>query len=276
MANQTFTDGPTLNDGVKMPWLGLGVWKTKEGEEVIQSVKSAIAAGYRSIDTAAIYGNEEGVGQAIRESGVSRDELFITTKVWNDDQGYEKTLQAFETSRKKLGLDIVDLYLVHWPGKDKYLDTWKALIHLQKEGLVRSIGVSNFQIRHLQHIIEETGVVPVVDQVELHPLLSQRELLGYARENNIVLEAWSPLMQGNLDQPVLAQIAEKYGKTTAQVILRWDIQNDVIVIPKSIKEHRIRENAGIFDFELSAEDMAAIDGLNQNKRFGSNPDEVLF
>lgn len=276
MANQTFTDGPTLNDGVKMPWLGLGVWKTKEGEEVIQSVKSAIAAGYRSIDTAAIYGNEEGVGQAIRESGVSRDELFITTKVWNDDQGYEKTLQAFETSRKKLGLDIVDLYLVHWPGKDKYLETWKALIHLQKEGLVRSIGVSNFQIRHLQHIIEDTGVVPVVNQVELHPLLSQKELLGYARDNHIVLEAWSPLMQGNLDQPALAQIAEKYGKTTAQVILRWDIQNGVIVIPKSIKDHRIRENAGIFDFELSAEDMAAIDGLNQNKRFGSNPDEFLF
>ncbi|MDH6671518.1 diketogulonate reductase-like aldo/keto reductase [Paenibacillus sp. LBL] len=276
MANQTFTDGPTLNDGVKMPWLGLGVWKTKEGEEVIQSVKSAIAAGYRSIDTAAVYGNEEGVGQAIRESGVSRDELFITTKVWNEDQGYEKTLQAFETSRKKLGLDFIDLYLVHWPGKDKYLDTWKALIHLQREGLVRSIGVSNFQIRHLQHIMEDTGVVPVVNQVELHPLLSQKELLGYARENHIVLEAWSPLMQGNLDQPLLAQIAEKYGKTTAQVILRWDIQNGIIVIPKSIKDHRIRENAGIFDFELSAADMAAIDGLNQNKRFGSNPDEFLF
>ncbi|KOP65226.1 glyoxal reductase [Bacillus sp. FJAT-18019] len=276
MANHIFTDGPTLNNGVTMPWLGLGVWKTKEGEEVIQSVKSAIAAGYRSIDTAAIYGNEEGVGQAIRESGVSRDELFITTKVWNDDQGYEQTLQAFETSRKKLGLDFLDLYLVHWPGKDKYLDTWKALIHLQKEGLVRSIGVSNFQIRHLQHIIEDTGVVPVVNQVELHPLLSQKELLSYARENGIVLEAWSPLMQGNLDQPTLVEIAEKYGKTVAQVILRWDIQNGVIVIPKSVKEHRIRENAGIFDFELSAEDIAVIDGLNQNKRFGSNPDEVLF
>lgn len=276
MANHIFTDGPTLNNGVTMPWLGLGVWKTKEGEEVIQSVKSAIAAGYRSIDTAAIYGNEEGVGQAIRESGVSRDELFITTKVWNDDQGYEQTLQAFETSRKKLGLDFLDLYLVHWPGKDKYLDTWKALIHLQKEGLVRSIGVSNFQIRHLQHIIEDTGVVPVVNQVELHPLLSQKELLSYARENGIVLEAWSPLMQGNLDQPTLVEIAEKYGKTVAQVILRWDIQNGVIVIPKSVKEHRIRENAGIFDFELSAEDMAVIDGLNQNKRFGSNPDEFLF
>lgn len=276
MANHIFTDGPTLNDGVTMPWLGLGVWKTKEGEEVIQSVKSAIAAGYRSIDTAAVYGNEEGVGQAIRESGVSRDELFITTKVWNDDQGYEQTLKAFETSRKKLGLDLIDLYLVHWPGKDKYLDTWKALIHLQKEGLVRSIGVSNFQIRHLQHIIEETGVIPVVNQVELHPLLSQKELLSYARENHIVLEAWSPLMQGNLDQPTLVKIAEKYGKTVAQVILRWDIQNGVIVIPKSVKEHRIRENAGIFDFELSAEDMAVIDGLNQNKRFGSNPDEFLF
>ncbi|MEK3732309.1 MULTISPECIES: aldo/keto reductase [Paenibacillus] len=276
MANQPFTAGPTLNDGVAMPWLGLGVWKTKEGEEVIHAVKSAIAAGYRSIDTAAIYGNEEGVGQAIRESGVSRDELFITTKVWNEDQGYDKTLKAFETSRKKLGLDVIDLYLIHWPGKDKYKETWKALIHLQQEGYVRSIGVSNFHVHHLQDIIEDSGVVPVVNQVELHPLLSQKELLQYAKENNIVLEAWSPLMQGNLDQPVLAEIAQKYNKTIAQVILRWDIQNGIIVIPKSIKEHRIRENADIFDFELSAEDMARIDSLNENKRFGPNPSEFLF
>ncbi|KKO55204.1 aldo/keto reductase [Paenibacillus sp. DMB20] len=274
-ANQTFTDGPTLHDGVKMPWLGLGVYKTQEGEEVIQSVKSAIAAGYRSIDTAAIYGNEQGVGQAIRESGVPREELFITTKVWNADQGYESTLKAFETSRKKLGLETLDLYLIHWPGKDTYKETWKALIHLQKEGLVRSIGVSNFQIRHLRDIIEDSGVVPTVNQVELHPLNSQKELLQYARDNKIVLEAWSPLMQGNLDQPVLARIAEKYGKTIAQIILRWDLQNGIIVIPKSVKEHRIRENAGIFDFELSAEDMAAIDGLNENKRFGPNPDEFF-
>lgn len=274
--NQAFTDGPTLHDGIKMPWLGLGVYKTKEGEEVIQSVKSAIAAGYRSVDTAAVYGNEQGVGQAIRECGVPREELFITTKVWNEDQGYETTLKAFETSRKKLGLDVIDLYLIHWPGKDKYKETWKALIHLQKEGLVRSIGVSNFQIRHLRDIIEDTGVVPVVNQVELHPLNSQKELLQYAREHNIVLEAWSPLMQGNLDQPVLAKIAEKYGKSVAQIVLRWDLQNGVIVIPKSVKEHRIRENANIFDFELSAEDMAAIDELNENRRFGSNPDEVLF
>ncbi|MGM1046302.1 MAG: aldo/keto reductase [Bacillota bacterium] len=275
-ANQAFTDGPTLHDGIKMPWLGLGVYKTQEGEEVIQSVKSAIAAGYRSIDTAAIYGNEEGVGQAISECGVPREELFITTKVWNEDQGYESTLKAFETSRKKLGLDMLDLYLVHWPGKDKYKETWKALIHLQKEGLVRSIGVSNFHIHHLRDIIEDSGVVPTVNQVELHPLNNQKELLQYARENNIVLEAWSPLMQGHLDQPVIAKIAEKYGKSAAQVVLRWDLQNGIIVIPKSVKEHRIRENADIFDFELSAEDMSAIDGLNENKRFGPNPDEFLF
>ncbi|UNK18979.1 aldo/keto reductase [Paenibacillus sp. N3/727] len=275
-ANQAFTDGPTLHDGIKMPWLGLGVYKTQEGEEVIQSVKSAIAAGYRSIDTAAIYGNEEGVGQAISECGVPREELFITTKVWNEDQGYESTLKAFETSRKKLGLDMLDLYLVHWPGKDKYKETWKALIHLQKEGLVRSIGVSNFHIHHLRDIIEDSGVVPTVNQVELHPLNNQKELLQYARENNIVLEAWSPLMQGHLDQPAIAKIAEKYGKTPAQVVLRWDLQNGIIVIPKSVKEHRIRENADIFDFELSAEDMSAIDGLNENKRFGPNPDEFLF
>lgn len=275
-ASQAFTDGPTLHDGIKMPWLGLGVYKTQEGEEVIHSVKSAIAAGYRSIDTASLYGNEQGVGQAIRECGVPREELFITTKVWNDDQGYESTLRAFETSRKKLGLDVLDLYLIHWPGKDKYKETWKALIHLQKEGLVRSIGVSNFQIHHLRDIIEDSGVVPTVNQVELHPLNNQKELLQYAREHKIVLEAWSPLMHGHLDQPAIADIAKKYGKTVAQVILRWDLQNGIIVIPKSVKEHRIRENADIFDFELSAEDMAAIDELNENKRFGANPDEFLF
>ncbi|NMO96366.1 aldo/keto reductase [Paenibacillus lemnae] len=274
--NPVFSDGPTLTDGTQMPWLGLGVYKTKEGEEVIQSVKAAIAAGYRSIDTAAIYGNEEGVGQAIRESGVPREELFITTKVWNDDQGYESTLKACETSLQKLGLDYLDLYLIHWPGKDKYKETWKALIQLKEQGLVRSIGVSNFQIHHLRDIIEDSGVVPTVNQVELHPLNTQKELLQYAREHSIVLEAWSPLMQGHLDQPVLSKLAEKYGKTAAQIILRWDLQNGIIVIPKSVKEHRIRENSDIFDFELSAEDMEVIDSLNQNKRFGSDPDEFLF
>ncbi|MFI2856113.1 aldo/keto reductase [Paenibacillus sp. JSM ZJ436] len=269
-------EGPTLRDGVQMPWLGLGVYKSKEGEEVIHAVKSAIAAGYRSIDTAAIYGNEEGVGQAIRECGVPREELFITTKVWNDDQGYEATLQACETSLKKLGLDYVDLYLIHWPGKDKYKETWKALIYLQEQGLVRSIGVSNFQIHHLRDIIEDSGVVPTVNQVELHPLNSQKELLQYCQEQGIVLEAWSPLMQGRLDHPVITELAAKYSKTPAQIILRWDLQHGIIVIPKSVKEHRIRENGDIFDFELSAEDLAQLDSLNENKRFGPNPDEFLF
>lgn len=274
-AHPPYTDGPTLHDGVKMPWLGLGVYKTQEGEEVIHAVKSAVAAGYRSIDTAAVYGNEQGVGQAIRECGVPREELFITTKLWNTGQGYEPALKAFEESRKKLGVEQVDLYLIHWPGKDLYRETWKALIHLQKEGLVRSIGVSNFQIRHLKDIIEDSGVVPVVNQVELHPLNTQKELLAFAREHKIVLEAWSPLMKGNLDQPVLQEIARKHGRTVAQVILRWDYQNGVIVIPKSVREERIRENAGFFDFELSAEDMAAIDALNENHRFGPNPDEYF-
>lgn len=271
-----FTQGVTLNNGVHMPWLGLGVWKTKEGQEVIGAVKTALQLGYRSIDTAAIYGNEEGVGQGLRESGVPREDIFVTTKVWNSDQGYESTLKAFEASRNRLGLETIDLYLVHWVKPATYRETWKALVHLQKEGLVRAIGVSNFQIHHLQQIIEDTGVAPAVNQVECHPLLSQKELLAFTREHNIQLEAWSPLMQGNLDLPVLTQLAAKHGKSPAQIVLRWDIQNGVVIIPKSVTEHRIRENANIFDFELSAEDMALIDGLNQNKRFGGDPDNVAF
>lgn len=276
MTTGAFTQGVTLNNGVHMPWLGLGVWKTKEGQEVIGAVKTALQLGYRSIDTAAIYGNEEGVGQGLRESGVPREDIFVTTKVWNSDQGYESTLKAFEASRKRLGLETIDLYLVHWAKPATYRETWKALVHLQKEGLVRAIGVSNFQIHHLQQIIEDTGVAPAVNQVECHPLLSQKELLAFTREHNIQLEAWSPLMQGNLDLPVLTQLASKYGKSPAQIVLRWDIQNGVVIIPKSVTENRIRENANIFDFELSSEDMALIDGLNQNKRFGGDPDNVAF
>lgn len=271
-----FTGGPTLNDGVTMPWLGLGVWQTKDGEEVIHAVKSAVETGYRSIDTAAGYNNEEGVGQAIRECGIARDELFITTKVRNPDQGYESTLQAFEVSRRKLGLDYVDLYLIHWPVKGKYRETWKALIHLQKEGLVKSIGVSNFQIHHLKNIIDDSGVVPVVNQVEFHPLLTQRELLQYCRGQNIQLEAWSPLMQGHLDLPLLQELATRYGKTPAQIVLRWDLQQGVITIPKSVHAERIRENAGIFDFTLSDDDVKALEELNQNHRFGPDPDNFNF
>ena len=274
--NAPFSGGPTLNDGVTMPWLGLGVYQTKDGEEVIHAVKTAVELGYRSIDTAAGYNNEEGVGQAIRECGVARDELFITTKVRNPDQGYESTLKAFEVSRRKLGLDYIDLYLIHWPVAGKYRETWKALIHLQKEGLIKSIGVSNFQIHHLKDIIEDTSVVPVVNQVEFHPLLTQRELLKYANEQGIQLEAWSPLMQGNLDLPLLNELAEKYGKTPAQIVLRWDLQQGVITIPKSVNADRIKENAGFFDFTLSDEDVKAIEDLNQDHRFGPDPDNFNF
>lgn len=275
-ANQAFTDGPTLNNGVTMPWLGLGVYKVRGGDEVVNAVTTAIAAGYRSIDTAAMYQNEEGVGQAIRECGVPRRELFVTTKVWNSDQGYESTLRAFETSRKSLGLEFIDLYLVHWAVPGKYRETWRALVHLHREGDARAIGMSNHQIPHLIEIIDDTGVVPAVDQIELHPLLTQKELLQFTREQGIQLEAWRPLMQGNLDHPVLARLAAKYGRTAAQIVLRWDIQNGVVVIPKSVHEHRIRENSQIFDFELSAADLAAIDSLNENRRFGPDPDHVSF
>lgn len=235
-------------------------------------MKYAIQNGYRSIDTAALYGNEEGVGQAIKDSGVAREELFITTKVWNSDQGYESTLTAFEESRKKLDLDYIDLYLVHWPVKGKYKETWKALEKLYKDGLVKSIGVSNFKINHLEDLLKDSEVVPVVNQVEFHPLLNQQDLLEFCKSKKIQLEAWSPLMQGNLDIPLLKELAEKYNKTNAQIVLRWDLQHEVITIPKSVHPKRIDENANIFDFELSNEDMQAIDSLNQNKRFGPDPD----
>jgi len=223
-----------LNNGVEMPQLGLGVWQVKDGSQVIASVKAAIAAGYRSIDTAAKYGNEEGVGQAIRESGVPREELFITTKVWNSDQGYESTITALDSSLRKLGLDYIDLYLIHWPVKGKYKDTWNAFEKLYADGKAKAIGVSNFHPHHLEDLLADAKVVPAVDQVELHPLLNQAELRSYCAGKSIHVEAWSPLMQGNLDQPVLAEIAGKYGKSPAQVILRWHLQHGIIVIPKSV------------------------------------------
>ncbi|MDN4592892.1 aldo/keto reductase [Polycladomyces subterraneus] len=270
-------DTTVLANGVKFPWLGLGVWKAKEGSEVENAVKSAIQTGYRSVDTAAVYQNEEGVGRAIKECGVPREELFITTKVWNADQGYESTLKAFETSRKKLGLEYVDLYLVHWPVKGKYKETWKALEKLYKEGWVRAIGVSNFQVHHLKDVIEDCEVKPMVNQVEFHPYLTQMELLAYCKEQNIQLEAWSPLMQGEVvNVPEIQELAKKYGKTPAQIVLRWDLQHGVVTIPKSVKEHRIKENADIFDFELTAEDMAKLDALNKNHRFGPDPDNFDF
>lgn len=267
-------DTTVLSNGLRMPWLGFGVWQVQEGVQVEDAVKHAIKTGYRSIDTAAIYQNEEGVGNAIKESGIARDQLFVTTKVWNNNQGYDKTLQAFEESRKKLQLDYFDLYLIHWPGPDsaRYLDTWKAMEQLYTDGKVRAIGVCNFHVHHLETLLAHCKIAPMVDQVEFHPLLNQQELLAFCKKNQIQLEAWSPLMQGHLDQPLLTELAQKYQKSPAQIVLRWDLQHGIVTIPKSTTPHRIEENANVFDFELSAEDMARIDGLNENKRFGPNPD----
>lgn len=267
----------TLHNGVKMPYFGLGVYKVEDGNEVIQTVKTALEVGYRAIDTAALYNNEEGVGQAIKESGIPREDLFITTKVWNTDQGYDNTLKAFDTSMKKLGLDYLDLYLIHWPGKDKYVETWHALGKLYKDGRVRAIGVSNFHIHHLHTLMEQSDEKPVINQVELHPYLSQKELITFCQNEGIAVEAWSPLGRGwLLNDPTLVEIGKKYGKTAAQVTLRWHLQNEVIVIPKSVTPSRIKENAEIFDFELTEEEMKKIDSLNKNERTGKDPDEFLF
>ena len=245
-----------LHNGVEMPQFGLGVYKVEDGKEVVDTVKAALDLGYRSIDTAALYGNEEGVGQGIKESGIPREELFITTKVWNTDQGYESTLAAFEKSLKKLDIEYLDLYLIHWPVEGKYIETWKALEKLYQEGKVKAIGVSNFQIHHLQDLMANTTEKPVVNQVELHPSLIQEEVRAYCKEMDITVEAWAPLGRGKLmEEPTLLSIGEKYGKSSAQVILRWHLQNDVIFIPKSSKPARLKENADIFDFELSTEEM---------------------
>ncbi|MDY0940016.1 MULTISPECIES: aldo/keto reductase [Priestia] len=274
-------DTVTLHNGVKMPWLGLGVFKVEEGPELVNAVKTAIVKGYRSIDTAAIYGNEEGVGEGIRqglkEAGLSREDIFVTSKVWNADLGYEATLAAYETSLQKLGLEYLDLYLIHWPVEGKYKEAWKALETLYKEEKVRAVGVSNFQIHHLEDLMKDGDVKPVINQVEYHPRLTQKELHAFCQKHDIQLEAWSPLMQGELlDNDVLKGIAEKHGKSVAQIILRWDLQNGVVTIPKSTKEHRIVENSSLFDFELDAEDVSKIDGLNQNHRVGPDPDNFDF
>lgn len=271
----------TLHNGVHMPWFGLGVFKVEEGSELIEAVKSAVKHGYRSIDTAAIYGNESGVGpaiaEALQENGLKREDLFITSKVWNADLGYAETLAAFDTTMNKLGLDVLDLYLIHWPKAGKYKGAWKAMEELYAAGRIRAIGVSNFQIHHLQDLMQDAQVKPMVNQVEYHPRLTQVELKDFCEQHGIQLEAWSPLMQGELlDNPVLTEIAAAKGKSVAQVILRWDLQNGVVTIPKSTKEHRIIENAAIYDFELSAVEMQRINALNENVRVGPDPDNFDF
>ncbi|QWU16469.1 Aldo/keto reductase [Paenibacillus sophorae] len=270
------TDAVTLHNGVKMPRLGFGVYQVEDGRQVEQSVLSALRAGYRSIDTAEAYFNEDGVGRAIRASGVPREDLFVTTKVWNTNQGYETTLQAFENSRKRLGLEYIDLYLIHWPARGKYLEAWRAFEKLYREGYVRAIGVCNCHEQHLNAIMQNYETVPMVNQVELHPLLSQERLRAFCRDNGIQIEAWAPLIRGQLNIPLLWELGRKYGKTSAQIILRWDLQHGIVTIPKSVHDSRIRENADVFDFELTGEDMKAIDALNRNARWGPDPDNFNF
>ena len=267
-----------LNNEVEMPAMGLGVFQV-ENDTTAEIVKNAIELGYRSIDTAAIYGNEAGVGEGIKlalaSTGLNREDLFITSKVWNAGLNYEETVSAYEESLEKLGLDYLDLYLIHWPGKNKFAESWSALEDLYIKGKIRAIGVCNFNISHLQDLMKNARVTPVINQVEFHPRLQHPSLRAYCKEHNIQLEAWAPLMQGGLlEDPTIAKIAEKYGKSNSQVILRWDIQNGVITIPKSVRKERMAQNADIFDFSLTDEEMQIINAMNLDKRVG--PDPVVF
>jgi diketogulonate reductase-like aldo/keto reductase len=266
-----------LNSGHRMPQLGYGVFKVPL-EETRTAVGSALEAGYRSIDTAAMYGNEEGVGRAIAESGIAREELFVTTKLNNDSHGFDEARAAFARSREKLGLDYVDLYLIHWPlpAGDRYVETWKALIALRDEGVVRSIGVSNFEPAHLERIMDETGVSPAVNQIELHPYLTQDALREFHTTHEIVTEAWSPIARGGelLHDQVITSLADKYGKTPAQIVIRWHLELGNVVIPKSVTPARIVENIDVFDIELDSEDVEAISSLSRGHRTGPHPDDV--
>ena len=270
-------DSTTLNNGIKMPWLGFGVFKISDGKEVEGAVGHALKAGYRSIDTAAVYGNEIGVGKAIKESGFPRQDIFLTTKVWNGDQREGRTLEAFEESLARLGTDYVDLYLVHWPVKDHYQDTWRVMEQIYQSGRARAVGVSNFMIHHLEDILHACEVVPTVNQVEFHPYLVQPDLLKFCQEHQIQVEAWSPLMKGQVvTESTIQALAEKYHKTPAQIVLRWDLQHGVVAIPKSSNPDRIVENTQIFDFELSEGDMETLDALDQGKRTGPDPNNFSF
>jgi methylglyoxal/glyoxal reductase len=266
-----------LHNGVPMPYLGLGVFQVDDGDEVIQAVKHALSVGYRHIDTASLYGNERGVGQAVAASGIPRKEIFVTSKVWNSNQGYDNTLRAFDKSMKLLEFDVLDLYLVHWPVKGKYIETWRALERLYTEGRVRAIGVSNFLRHHLEDLLAHCETIPMVNQMEFHPRLVQQELLGYCSSRKIQYEAWSPFMQGQIfNIRELRMLASKYGKDISQLVLRWNLQKGVVAIPKSVHRERIISNAQIFDFEITTDDMAAIDGLDKHERVGADPDNFNF
>lgn len=285
MTFKNLQDTYTLADDVQIPCIGFGTWQTPNGETAINSVKAALKAGYRHIDTAACYGNESSVGQAIKESGVPREEIFVTSKVWNTERGYEKTLAAFETTRAKLDLDYVDLYLIHWPAaanqfenwKEINAQTWRALEELYIKGKVKAIGVSNFLPHHLEALLEGAKVVPMVNQIEYHPGFMQAESVAFCKAHNILVEAWSPLGTGNvLNNETLIMMAQKYSKTVAQICIRWVLQHGLLPLPKSVTESRIIENTEVFDFEIKEEDMAIIDVIPFCGGAGINPDAINF
>lgn len=266
-----------LSNGIEMPRLGLGVYKMTEPDSAIQAMTAALDYGYRHIDTASLYANEKEVGEAVRASNVPRKDIFITTKVWNTDQGYDQTLRAFEKSLKLLEMDYVDLYLTHWPITETFVDTYKAIERLYDEKLIRATGVANHHQHHLEAIAVKANVKPMVNQIECHPRLTQFDLREYCAEQEIAITSWSPLARGRiLEEPTLQRISNKYGKSTAQTIIRWHLQHDLIVIPKSENPTRIAENMDVYDFELSFEDMKNIDALNLNERTGKDPDNFSF
>lgn len=271
----TINSTKLLHNDVEMPRFGLGVYKMTDKEAAVEAMITAIQSGYKAIDTATVYDNEAEVGEAVRNSGVKRQELFITSKVWNTDQGYDETLRAFEASLKRLDFDYLDLYLTHWAIEGKYVETYRAIQRLYDEKLVRSIGVSNHHEHHLEKILATANTKPMVNQIELHPQLTQVPLRNFCEKNDIAVTSWSPLARGRLlEDPVLAEVAQQHNKSIAQVIIRWHLQSDLIVIPKSVTPSRIQENAEVFDFSLTSEEMKMIDELNQDWRSGTNPDDI--
>ena len=266
-----------LHNNIEMPYLGLGTYQANNDEEVVNAVQYALNTGYRHIDTAAVYENEKGVGQGIAGSDVKREDLFVTSKVWNSDQGYDSTLKAFDASLERLGLNYLDLYLIHWPVEEKYKDTWRAMEKLYQDGRIRAIGVSNFLQHHVEDVINDAEIVPMVNQMEFHPYLVQQELIDFCKSKNIQYESWSPFMQGELfDLNITEDLEKKHHKTTAQIILRWNLQKGVVCIPKSVHRERIQSNSEIFDFKLSDEDMSYLDGLDRAHRTGADPDDFDF
>ena len=272
----TISSTGKLNSGVEMPLLGLGVYQTSPGRATEEAVKFALKTGYRHIDTASLYGNEESVGRAVRESGVPREQVFVTTKLWNSDHGYEAAMLAFEKSQRRLGLGYVDLYLIHWPVSQLRDESWRALVELQRRGSCRAIGVSNYTVRHLDQLLAGSKVIPDVNQVEFNPFLYQEGLLRYCQGKRIQLEAYSPLTRGyKLRHPVVLEVAKGYSKSPAQVLIRWSLQHGLVVIPKSARPERIKENSEVFDFEISAADMARLDSLGENLHTDWDPTDAV-